>query len=37
MNIHIGDKTFEGTPRRVAVSRKSAQGRRKICGGKKEK
>ena len=33
---YTGDKIFQNTPRREAVSRKSAQGCRKICGGKKE-
>ena len=37
MNTPIGDRLFHGIPRRVAVSRKSAHGRRKIGGREKEK
>ena len=35
MNTPIGYKLFQDIPRCVAVSRKSAQGRRKIGGQKK--
>jgi len=38
MNTHIGDKIFpEHTMSCGKVSQKSAQGCRKICGGKKDK
>jgi len=38
MNTHIGDKNISGhTASCGKVSRKSAQGRRKICGGKNDK